>query len=342
MNHERRWFFWCGLALLLASVGLLLVLADRRILLLARNSLWVGLGACAVAVPVGTFAGAGALSHGPARSPTVFWLVASLLFLPLYLHAAAWDAGFGQLGWYSAVRESVRAPLLQGVWAVMWIHGLWSVPWVTLIVSAVLHWSEPELEEAALLDATHAQVFFRVTLRRAVPGVITASVWVMLVAIGEIVVTDLYQVRTLAEELYTGYALGDDMATTMGLRTALLLTGALTGAAMMVLDRLMVFTQQVPRRTPLVFRLGRWRWPVHVCWWLWCCCCWSSSRSAIWSIKRAWSCIKWRVFRSAGWSLGPLPGTLGALAVDLSVCSRVGVPASAVVDVVDWPECGDA
>ena len=54
MNRERRWFFWCGLVLLSASVGLSVVAADRRILLLARNSLWVGIGACAVGVPVGT------------------------------------------------------------------------------------------------------------------------------------------------------------------------------------------------------------------------------------------------------------------------------------------------
>ena len=102
----------------------------------------------------------------------------------------------------------------------MWIHGLWAVPWVTLIVAAALRWSEPELEEAALLDATSVQVFLHVTLRRAWPGIVAASVWVLLVATSEIVVTDLYQVRTLAEELYTGFALDDDMATTLGLRTA--------------------------------------------------------------------------------------------------------------------------
>ena len=167
------------------------------------------------------------MPHGHARAPTcLVWLIASLLFLPLYVHAAgAGTLGLGNLGWYSVVRESLQAPLLQGVWAVMWIHGLWSVPWVTLIVAAALQWSEPELEEAALLDATYTQVFLRVTLRRAQPGVIAASVWVLLVAIGEIVVTDLYQVRTLAEELYTGYALGDDLATTIGWSTAVLLTG---------------------------------------------------------------------------------------------------------------------
>ena len=163
MNRERRWSFWCGLVLLVASVGAVAGLGRSTDPVPCANSLWVGLGACAVAVPLGTLlALVLCRTDMPGRRP-VFWLVASLLFLPLYLHAAAWDAGFGQLGWYSAVRDSLQAPLLRGVWAVMWIHGLWSVPWVTLIVAAALRWSEPELEEAALLDATYA------------PGVLAAS-----------------------------------------------------------------------------------------------------------------------------------------------------------------------
>ena len=144
----------------------------------------------------------------------------------------------------------------------MWIHGLWAVPWVTLIVATALRWSEPELEEAALLDATYVQVFLHVTLRRAWPGVVAASVWILLVATSEIVVTDLYQVRTLAEELYTGFALANDPATTFGGFTAVVLTGALTGAALMILDGWLVAADHVPTRAPLVFRLGRWRWPV--------------------------------------------------------------------------------
>lgn len=262
MQGGRRWYFWCGLVVLLASAALLLCAADRRTLLLAGNSLWVGLGACAVSVPLGTVLALVLTRTDLPGRRMVFGLLASLLFLPLYLHAAAWDAGFGQLGWYSTLRDLVPAPWLRGAGAVVWIHGLWSVPWVTVIVSAALHWSEPELEEAALLDATVVQVFVRVTLRRALSGVLIATAWVLLAAIGDMTVTDLYQVRTLAEEIYTCYALGDDTATRLGLHTALLVTGALSGAALMFLDRLLTLAQQLPRRAPLVFSLGRWRWLV--------------------------------------------------------------------------------
>ncbi len=248
--------------MLLCSVGLCAGTADRRVLLLGVSSLWVSLGACAVGVPIGAFLALMLCRTNVPGRRFMFWLIASMLFLPLYLHAAAWDAGFGQLGWYSVARESIRSPWLRGAGAVMWIHGLWSVPWVLLIVSAALQWSEPELEEAALLDATPGRVFARVTLRRAWPGVAAASVWVLLATTGEIVVTDLYQVRTLAEELYTGYALGEDSTTAASLFAAGLVTGALTGLAMMTLDRALVFTQRMSGRRPVVFRLGWWRWPA--------------------------------------------------------------------------------
>jgi iron(III) transport system permease protein len=262
MNRERRGVFWCGLVLLVACAGLLIVSADRRVLLLALNTLWVGCGACAVGVPVGTFLALVLCRTDLPGRRAALGLVTGLLFLPLYLHAAAWDAGFGKLGWYSLARDALPIPFLSGTWAVMWIHGLWAVPWVTWIVAAALRYSERELEEAALLDATYVQVFLHVTLRRAWPGVVAACAWVLLVAASEIVVTDLYQVRTLAEELYTGFALANDPAATFGGFTAVVWTGALAGAALMAFDRWLAETHQVPTRSPLVFSLGRWRWPV--------------------------------------------------------------------------------
>ncbi|MHB0955952.1 MAG: ABC transporter permease [Pirellulaceae bacterium] len=262
MNRERRWCFWWGLTLLLVCASLLGVSADRRVLLLARNTLWVGCGACVVALPLGTVL---ALLVGRTDMPWrrgAMWLLTGLLFLPLYVHATAWEAGFGALGWYGVMRDALPTPLLQGSWAVIWIHGLWAVPWVTLIVAAALRCSESELEEVALLDATHGQVFWHVTLRRAWLGVMAACLWVLLVATSEIVVTDLYQVRTLAEELYTGWALANDANTTFGRFTAVVWTGMLTGAALMVLDRWLVAAEHVPRRGPLIFPLASWRWPA--------------------------------------------------------------------------------
>ena len=57
-----------------------------------------------------------------------------LLFLPLYLQASAWDAGFGQQGWASILTHTVALPWLRGMGAAIWIHGLAATPWVMLIV----------------------------------------------------------------------------------------------------------------------------------------------------------------------------------------------------------------
>jgi len=231
---------------------------------LAYNSVWVGLGVCVRAVPLGSWLALILCRTDLPGRRQAFWLVASLVFLPLYLETAAWEAGFGMLGWHSVANGITREPWLQGVDAVVWIHSLWSVPWVMLIVSAALVWSEPELEEAALLDLAAGRVLMRVTLRRAWPAVIVASVWILLVTMSEMVVTDIYQVRTLAEELYTGYALGEEDATAVSLAAACLITGSLTGAAMTVLSGVLSWARHVSRRAPVVFRLGRWRWPVQL------------------------------------------------------------------------------
>ena len=56
------------------------------------------------------------------------------------------------------------------------------------------------------------QVFRRVTLPRMTAGVAVASGWVLLSTSVEMTVTDLFRVRTYAEEIYTGFALGDSLA----------------------------------------------------------------------------------------------------------------------------------
>ena len=216
MIGTRRGCLRAGLTLFIVCLGLLLVSTDRRILLLARNTLWLSLGVCIVSLPVGTVLGFFLSRTDIPLRRTTWWLLAALLFVPLYLQAAAWDAGFGKLGWYAASGGSLDAPPLSGWFAAIGVHALWSVAWVTLIVAVALRLSEPELEEQALLDAPAWRVFCSVTLRRALPGVVVAGIWVALMTAGEMTVTDLYQIRTLAEELYTGFAMSTGEEMTFG------------------------------------------------------------------------------------------------------------------------------
>ena len=98
---------------------------------------------------------------------------------------------------------------------------------------------------------------------------------------------------------------------------------------MMVLDRLMVFTQQVPRRAPLVFRLGRWRWPVLLLVTV------VLLLLVVVPVGNLLYQVGLVVHQVDGVPVsqlvaGTMSGVAGALAVDLSVCGRVGVSTSAV------------
>ena len=96
-----------------------------------------------------------------------------LLLVPLYLHAAAWQAAFGVQGWYTLCTD--RWPGWTAGRGPIWVHAMAAVPWVVLIIGVGLLLVEPELEEQALLDGSPRQVFFRVTLRAALPAVGVAA-----------------------------------------------------------------------------------------------------------------------------------------------------------------------
>jgi iron(III) transport system permease protein len=64
-------------------------------------------------------------------------------------------------------------------------------------------WVERELEEEALLAAPAGRVIWSVTFPRARAAFWAAGLWVALLALTDITVTDTMQVRTFAEEVYT-------------------------------------------------------------------------------------------------------------------------------------------
>jgi len=62
-------------------------------------------------------------------------------------------------------------------------------------------------EEQGLIDASAWQVFIHITLGRLLPLAMLSALWGIVVCSREIAVTDLYQIGTMAEQLYLGYAL---------------------------------------------------------------------------------------------------------------------------------------
>ncbi len=115
------------------------------------------------------------------------------LVAPLPVTTVAWHAL--KLGQWS--------PFAQGLVPAAVLHALASLPWVVLIVEAGLASRDSAVNDDACL---HAGPFVR-AMRVTFPGirgfVALAALWVCSQTAGEIVITDLLQTRTFAEEVYT-------------------------------------------------------------------------------------------------------------------------------------------
>jgi len=243
-------------------------IVDARTWSLALNTLLLCGATCALSLPLGSaLAWLLVRTDLPGRRMGML-LLGLMLFVPLYLQAAAWNAGFGMQGWFTS---AVALPawlqqwtLLERWTAAIWIHAVAAVPWVALIVGLGLRMVEPELEEQALLDGSPRQVFFRVTLRSALPAVGVAALWVAVVTAGEATVTELFQVRTYAEVLFTrlGPMRMSPGEAVLGMGPGLALSAGLVVAVLLVCARLLPRRRPISLRRRWVFRLGLWRVPL--------------------------------------------------------------------------------
>jgi putative spermidine/putrescine transport system permease protein len=144
----------------------------------ALNSLWVTLGAVAVALPVGT-AAALALERGKLRLPTLW---ATLLLSPLVVPGVAAGLGFLILA-ASLGRIRSRVVLIAA-------HVALVLPFVVRSVWVSVRNLDAMLERAAAsLGATPWRVFRRVTLPLLRPGLFAALLFAVVVSVNEFVVS---------------------------------------------------------------------------------------------------------------------------------------------------------
>jgi iron(III) transport system permease protein len=262
---------------LLATPGAWEGLADMaRLAGLARNTALLVAGAVGLALPAGTAAAILLYRTDLPGRRVLRALILLTLFVPLPLFTSGWQAVLGSGGWWAlslwnpartsgpAFPSGVGAwtPWGQGVGSAVWIHAVAGFPWVVLIVGQGLLWVERELEEDALTAAPAWKVLLRVTLLRAWPALAVAGLWVALQTATEITVTDVMQVRTFAEEVYTQFVFGTSWARAV----AVSLPGALLAAAL-VLFAVPRWERSLPphaRRVapPVPYRLRGARWPT--------------------------------------------------------------------------------
>lgn len=225
---------------------------DPRTALLARNTLLLISVVTGCAVPLGT-----ALAWLLFRTDlpfrrTMAALLGGLLFVPLYVHAAAWLAGFGPSGWLHAV---LGGPVLVHGWTgAVIIHVAAAIPWATWIVGIGMRLTPPELEEAAQLEAGPWRVLWHATLPGARGAIGVAALWVTIGTAGEMTVTDLLRVRTLAEEIYTEFAV-EPGEVPLRLLPLVAVTAALVVAGMSLVAALARFHPPATLRQAAVVRL---------------------------------------------------------------------------------------
>jgi iron(III) transport system permease protein len=186
---------------------------------LARNTAALVAGTLALALPVGTI-GAVLLYRTdlPLRNGLRFFALLTL-FVPLPLVTSAWQAALGTGGWLPVApwiapvigdpdveqTGAVWKPWGLGLGPAIWVHSVAGLPWAIVLVGQGLCWVERELEEDALTNAGEWRVLWRITLPRCRAAIVAAALWLALTAMTEITVSDMMQVRTFAEEVYTQF-----------------------------------------------------------------------------------------------------------------------------------------
>ncbi len=269
-NIRRTLGIW-QLALSCLGLVVCLALAGDRLRGLMAHSAWLVAGTLAVSLPLGIVLAVGMTKTTVFGKRLLGQMLIVLLFVPLYVQAAAWQAVIGQGGWL--ISDSMASPWLQGWVGAVWVHGMAAVAWVVLIVGAALKNVPRELEEAALQDTSALRVIMRVSLPAAIPGILAAALWIAVFCVGEITVTDLFQVRTFAEEVYTAASFGalvdplaiDANGAIVTDETPLLATGDLWLGTLAVVMLVSVALAVVWRWLPtfnLISQESRWRWKL--------------------------------------------------------------------------------
>lgn len=194
---------WAALFAVIAIVLFFCALPNQREI--GIRTLLLGVCASGLAFPLA------ALCAWAIRESTVAgsWLLRAcfcLAVVPVYLNVGYQDAALGKLGWLTSNGDQVLTPLFSGWPAAAWAHATSLLPQFTLLILFALG-TKRSYEEQGLMEASAWQVFLHITLRRLLPLALLCVLWGIVVCSREIAVTDLYQIGTLAEQVYLGYAL---------------------------------------------------------------------------------------------------------------------------------------
>ncbi|MFK7737520.1 MAG: ABC transporter permease [Pirellulaceae bacterium] len=192
--------------------------------------------------------------------------IGSQLAVPLYVLAGGWSAAFGLQGWLRALGISFgdgQPGTTSGLMAVALIHGLAALPWVTLLIGCGLMRTDRGLEDQARMDGGTYTTLTRTVLPRLFPWIAAASAFCLLPVFTEMVVSNLFQIATVTEQVYLDASRGT-------LKPLTYIASTLLCVVPMVILFLGVFRMYPELRSfslrdvhhePQALQLGKGRWP---------------------------------------------------------------------------------
>jgi len=135
-------------------------------------------------------------------SPMLGTALLSLVFVPIYVQATAWSAGFGLQGWLRFSQVAAAISPAQAMFSVVWIHGTAISPICYLLCSMGIARAIDTDTRQALMDFGSRYAVTQVLIPKLGPW-IAACFLISVALIGnDMVVTNLFQVPTLTESLY--------------------------------------------------------------------------------------------------------------------------------------------
>jgi iron(III) transport system permease protein len=263
INHYRDRPIGAALGLLMVSWTAAIVLSETAVRPLLWNTISLSAATAVICMPLGVTWGLLLGRTNLVGRRLTVWLLLMMLLIPAYLQVAGWEAGFGLQGWFSRWMGWPSEPLLTGWRGAILLHSIVSFPWVVLISTIGLAALPSQVEQQALLDGTNAQVLWRVTMPHLRPSLCAALLWVWVLATCEITITDVYQIRTFAEEVYTGFALGDTLSEApQRVAPGIILTAGTALAALVICAQFVPQLAAARRLGAWQIDIGRWRWPL--------------------------------------------------------------------------------
>lgn len=208
-----------------------------RSLSLLRTTLELSLIVLTACLPLGVLWALKLTRYSASPRPAVWFVLLTGTFAPLSLYTGGWLSVVGPMGWIHVPYSTTSR--WGGMFSAGVVHVLAGLPWAAASAALALRTVNQEWEEQGLLVAGPLTVLTCITLPVCIPFLVGASIVVAAAPLTDMTVSDLFVVRTFAEEVYTQFESGGDS------KTAMLLNLPLTALCTAIL---VVAIDQMPQR----------------------------------------------------------------------------------------------